>query len=186
MLIWDIINESYHNIAMHEVLLPMLLIAFLASSVLTAFALSSFESRAPLNLKRSSSLQECLFPTSETYTAGFTTADGVQVSGVTTVPLSDSALGVYKVASETTHQLVQQGGKNAWEAVYAQGSYSSGGDTKGGFSLYVNGTTEFANAVASGAYGVMFGYSVMFQKNFQWNMGGKLPGGCKFISFNWI
>lgn len=161
-------------------LLPMYLTTLLLAvpAILQAFALT--KSRESLNLKRDTSLQDSLFPTSETYTAGFTTAEGVQVSGVSSVPLSDSALGVYKVASETTHELVQQGGKNAWQAVYNEGSYSSGG-TKGGFSFYVNGTTEFASALSAGAYGVMFGYSVMFEQNFQWNMGGKLPGGCKFV-----
>lgn len=163
-------------------LLPMLFTALLASCAVPALALSKLREHSSTQFKRNPSLQECLFPSSETYTSGFTTAAGIQVTGVKTVPLSDSTLGVYKVASGYTHDLVQQGGKAAWQAVYNQGSYNpASGGTKGGFSFYVNGTQEFSSALASGVYGVMFGYSVMFQQDFQWNLGGKLPGACKFI-----
>jgi len=124
-----------------------------------------------------SGLQDYLFPAFHTYNSGFTTADGVEVDGVSSIGLSDSALNVIKVTSGLTHNVVQQDGKTAWQAVYPQGSWNPSNAPKGGFGLYVNGTDDFKAAVAAGANQVIFGYSIMFQDGFEWNMGGKIPGG---------
>lgn len=130
------------------------------------------------------SLQNSLFPTSHTYSSGFTTASNVSVPGVASVPLSDSSLNVNKVASGLTHNVVQQSGKTAWAAFYPKGSWSPTNTPKGGLGFYVNGTNDFSKAAAAGAKQVIFGYSVMFQQGWQWNIGGKLPGGCKSSSMH--
>ncbi|TDL19278.1 hypothetical protein BD410DRAFT_830416 [Rickenella mellea] len=123
------------------------------------------------------SLKTNLFPSGYTYASGFTTASGVSANGVTPVALSDSVLNVIKATSGLTHNVVSQNGKTAWEAVYPKGSYNPSGTPKGGFGFYLGGSDKFQTAVQGGAKQVIFGYSVMFQKGFQWNMGGKLPGG---------
>lgn len=124
-------------------------------------------------------LQNFLFPDFHTYSNGFTTAAGISVTNVTTVALSDSALNVIGVQSGLTHTVVTHSGKTAWQANYPNGSYNPSNTPLGGFGFYVNGTTPFTKAIASGASQVMFGYSVMFQQGFEWNMGGKIPGGCE-------
>ena len=128
-------------------------------------------------------LQDDLFPSFHTYTAGFTTASGISVPGVTTVSLSDSALNVIKVQSGLTHNVVTQAGKTAWEAIYPEGSWNPSNTPLGGFGFYLGGSDEFADAIAAGANQVIFGYSVMFQDGFEYNMGGKLPGGCTLSPF---
>ena len=128
--------------------------------------------------KQRRSLQSNLFPSFHTYSSGFTTASGISVSGVSTVSLSDSALNVIKVQSGLTHNVVQQNGKTAWEAVYPEGSYNPSHTPLGGFGFYLGGSDAFADAIAAGANQVIFGYSIMFQDDFEWNMGGKIPGGC--------
>lgn len=145
---------------------------------------STFISPAVISLALSLSVQadlaSNLFPTGYTYSNGFTTASGVSVPGVSTVALSDSALNVIKVTSGLTHTVVQENGKTAWAAFYPQGSWNPSNTPRGGFGFYVNGSTPFLHQIQGGAEEVMFGYSVMFQSDWEWNMGGKLPGGCEF------
>lgn len=125
------------------------------------------------------SLSSNLFPSQYSYSAGFTTASGVDVTGITNVPLSDSSLNVIKVTSGLTHDVVEVSGKTAWQAIYPEGSWNPSNTPKGGFGFYVNGTDEFLAAIQEGASEVVFAYSVMFQEGWEWNMGGKLPGGCE-------
>jgi hypothetical protein len=77
-----------------------------------------------------------------------------------------------------THNIVKRAGKTAWEAIYPAGSFSPGNALRGGFGFYVNGMSDFRDAVQGGATEVMFGYSVAFQAGWEWVKGGKLPGGC--------
>ena len=44
----------------------------------------------------------------------------------------------------------------------------------------MNGTDNFHSAVTGGSTDVLFSYSVMFKDGFEFNMGGKIPGACKF------
>ncbi|TDL21278.1 hypothetical protein BD410DRAFT_790052 [Rickenella mellea] len=118
-----------------------------------------------------------IFPSGYTYSAGFTTASGISVNGVSTVELSDNSLNVIKVTSGTTHKVVEQDGKTAWEADYPKGSWNPTGSPKGGFGFYVGGNDAFQSAIKAGAKQVIFVYSLKFQDGFQWNKGGKLPGG---------
>lgn len=147
----------------------------LSLAVLSLFAAPSLIIATPLQKR---TLQDDLFPSFHTYTAGFTTASGISVPGVSTVALSDSALNVIKVQSGLTHNVVTQAGKTAWEAVYPQGSWNPSNTPLGGFGFYLGGSNAFKAAIAAGAKQVTFGYSVMFQDGFEFNMGGKIPGGC--------
>lgn len=125
------------------------------------------------------SLQDSLFPSFHTYESGFTTASGIDVSGVKKVDLSDDALNVFQVQSGMTHNVVDINGKTAWEAVYAKGSWNPSNKPLGGFGFYVSGSDEFKDAMKD-AKEVVYGYSVMFEEGFSFNKGGKLPGGCAY------
>ena len=61
-------------------------------------------------------------------------------------------------------------------AVFPKGSCSLS-NTNGGFSFYSPGPE---NVDLTTAKEVTFGYSVMFEEGFQFNMGGKLPGLCEY------
>ena len=52
--------------------------------------------------------------------------------------------------------------------------------------FYLNGSDAFVSAVEKGATEVVFAYSIMFQEGFEFNMGGKIPGGCTFTCFVFI
>ena len=128
-------------------------------------------------------LVSLLFPPGLSYSNGFTTANGVDISGVSHVALSDGALNV-RSSSGLGHPVVQQSGKTAWEAFYPRGSYKPSARPLGGFGFYAAGNNAFRDATNAGAKEVVLSYSVMFENGFDFNMGGKLPGGCK--SFNII
>jgi hypothetical protein len=58
-------------------------------------------------------------------------------------------------------------------AIFPKGSHARSNATNGGFSFYAPGPQ---NVDLTTAKEVTFGYSVMFERGFQFNMGGKLPG----------
>lgn len=127
------------------------------------------------------SLSTSLFPTGHTYAHGFTTASGVSVSGVSSTSLSDSSLNVIK-SGQLAHTVVTENGKTAWRADYPEGSWNPDNTPVGGFGFYLGGSDAFMDALPS-AKQVVFSYSVMFQSGFEWNKGGKMPGGCELLSF---
>ncbi|EJD05556.1 uncharacterized protein FOMMEDRAFT_145058 [Fomitiporia mediterranea MF3/22] len=127
--------------------------------------------------KKPNDLGRKLFPRQYHYHHGFTSAFGVFIPGVTPVFLDDDALNVDDVENNTSHDLVVQEGKVAWEAIYPEGSWNPSNVPRGGFGLYIGGSDEFVEATAKGADEVMLSYSVMFESGFEWNKGGKLPGG---------
>lgn len=157
---------------------------FAIITLLLSFAASALALVVPAHVRairhQQRSLQDTLFPSYHTYSSGFTTASGVSVPGVSKVDLSDSALNVEKLTSGTTHNVVKQEGKTAWEAVYPKGSWNPSHTPRGGFGFYVGGSDEFAKAIKKGANEVIFSYSVFFEDGFEFNKGGKLPGGCKY------
>lgn len=121
---------------------------------------------------------------------GFTTSHIADSPPVSVVPLTDKALGVHKVTSATTHNLVQppipvdrDDSQCAWEALYPEGSINPGNKTvpAGGFGFYLRGPPEFAHALNHPATGaeVVFGYDVLFEEGFDFRKGGKLPGICE-------
>jgi Polysaccharide lyase 14 len=131
-----------------------------------------------------SALQAQLFPPSQSFLSGFTTSPYVNMSHISHVALTDSALGVTKVSSGTEHPVVPGPGtdEDAWEATYPEGSYSpSSGAVLGGFGFYLSGPSSFSSQL-SDATEVLTSYSVRFEEDWEWQKGGKLPGQCDFLS----
>ena len=69
--------------------------------------------------------------------------------------------------------------KTAWEAFYAKGSISPKTEKPGGMGFYLSGPPDFAKVLDKGATEAMFSYRVMFQHDWEWVKGGKLPGTCE-------
>ena len=92
-----------------------------------------------------------LFPVPPSRIAsGFTTSTAVRIPNVVNVELSDTALGVHKVTGHTTHNVVTtDDGKQAWEAVFPEGSINPGNKEAphGGFGFYLKGTQTFERAL---------------------------------------
>lgn len=124
-----------------------------------------------------SSLQSWLFPPALTLLSGFTTSPYVSLPQITTAQLADKSLGVIKVESGTNHSIAPGPNRNesAWEAVYPAGSYNPNGAIRGGFGFYLQGPEFFAQGLAT-ANEVLTSYSVMFESDWDWVEGGKLPG----------
>jgi hypothetical protein len=100
------------------------------------------------------------------------------------LPISDTTFRPTKDIKTLTHNTVMSPGPNAkpaMEAVFPQGSWSLRPGSVGGFSFYAPGPQGVDLTIAKEA---TFGYSVMFENGWQWNMGGKLPGFCEpfFVS----
>jgi hypothetical protein len=77
-----------------------------------------------------------------------------------------------------THNAVMSPGNNpklAMEAVFDEGSWALNPGSDGGFSFYAPGPQHVDLTLAKEA---TFGYSVMFEEGWEWNLGGKLPGLC--------
>ena len=94
------------------------------------------------------------------------------------LPISDSTFRPIEEARSLTHNTVMSPGPNpklAMEAVYAKGSWDLHRGSDGGFSFYAPGPQDVDLTLAKEA---TFGYSVMFEEGWKWNLGGKLPGFC--------
>ncbi|ETW74606.1 polysaccharide lyase family 14 protein [Heterobasidion irregulare TC 32-1] len=119
--------------------------------------------------------------------------------GISLTPLTDAALGVHKLSHPhiLTHRVVcppvphtavaiatasassvqDANEKEAWEAIYIKGSINPAGAVKGGFGFYLGGPEDFqARLMHEGAEEVLMAYEVMFEKDWEWAKGGKLPG----------
>lgn len=116
-------------------------------------------------------LLSALFPVPlKSGSEAWTTAEGAAHA----LPLSDATLRPIKVLSALSHSYVNApDGKKAMKAHYPKGSYTFGKGHDGGFSMYSPGPS---NVDLTTAKEVTLGYSVMFDKNFLWAKGGKLPG----------
>ncbi|RPD55684.1 hypothetical protein L226DRAFT_448466, partial [Lentinus tigrinus ALCF2SS1-7] len=109
-----------------------------------------------------------LFPisSSKTWTTSSASDDAL--------PLSDGTLGVTKLISSLTHKYVTApDGKYSMQAHYPKGSYTFTHEPQGGFSFYATGPDNFNLENAKEA---TLSYSVYFEDDFDFNMGGKLPG----------
>lgn len=95
---------------------------------------------------------------------------------VNQIDLSDQGVNLTKEAGGLPHDLVPAPGAgvtgDAWRASYPKGSYNPSGEPKGGFGFYFAGPDD----IWDGADQILFSYAVYFPDNFQFNMGGKLPG----------
>lgn len=89
------------------------------------------------------------------------------------IALSDEALRATKVIARLTHPVVEAQGKKAMQITYRQGSYAYRSKALGGVSFYAPGPVgqSITNAKV-----LTFSFSVLFEKGFQFNIGGKLPG----------
>lgn len=106
--------------------------------------------------------------------SGWTTTNGV--SGA--LPLSDATLKPQKLLSTLSHKYTPApDGKLAMQAHYPKGSYTFGHGVEGGISFYSAGPTNVDLTTAKEA---TLGYSVMFDQDFEFQKGGKLPGLCKY------
>ena len=126
--------------------------------------------------KTGSSLISALMPVDvkTTGNSGWTTTNGV--SGA--LPLSDATLKPQKLLSALPHKYIPApDGKLAMQAHYPQGSYTFGHGVEGGISFYSAGP---GNVDLTTAKEATLGYSVMFDKDFEFQKGGKLPGLCMY------
>ncbi|KAI0073586.1 hypothetical protein K474DRAFT_1666433 [Panus rudis PR-1116 ss-1] len=101
---------------------------------------------------------------------------------VSYVPFDDHALGVHKVTSRTTHNVVKppisdEQHTEAWEAIFHKGSINPGNKEAppGGFGFYLRGPDEFSGKLRESDE-VLFSYEVLFEPGWIWQKGGKLPG----------
>lgn len=119
------------------------------------------------------SLIKALFPVSQPKSS-FSTAAGSENK----LPLSDATLRPLAAIKDLTHAYVQSPGDDsrlAMKAHYPKGSVALGHGSDGGISFYSPGpdSIDWTNAQE-----VTFGYSVLFPKGFDFNLGGKLFGLC--------
>lgn len=144
----------------------------------------------PCNI-RTTNMVHALIP-AITFKNGFTTSQDMKRDNrIVVVALSDSTLGVHKIYSKTSHNLVvppKPSGSSAlpppnkaWEAFYPKGSINPGGTNPGGFGFYLSGPASFAKQLQDGAKEVIMSYRVMLQKEWEWVKGGKMPGWCEYL-----
>lgn len=90
------------------------------------------------------------------------------------LPLNDNTLGVTKLLTSLSHNYVKApDGKFSVQAHYPKGSYTYTHKPQGGFSFYAKGPDNFNLENAKEA---TLSYSVYFEEDFDFNLGGKLPG----------
>jgi hypothetical protein len=117
------------------------------------------------------SLTDKLFP-SGFGKESWTTAEGIDGA----LPLSDATLKPTKVLKALSRDIVKApDGKLGMQAHYPKGSYTFGHDPQGGFSFYAKGPSDVDLSTALEA---TFGYSVYFEEDFDYQLGGKLLGFC--------
>jgi len=120
--------------------------------------------------------------TDELFPSGFgkefwTTADGIDGAR----PLSDVTLRPTNVLSALSRDVVKApDGKLGMQAHYPKGSYTFGHDPLGGFSFYAKGPSDVDLSIALEA---TFGYSVFFEEDFDYQLGGKLLGFCGWYHY---
>jgi hypothetical protein len=125
-------------------------------------------------------MKDLLFPIPHTrISCGFTTSTADAPPAVEAVGLNDRELGVHKVTSRTPHDIVEapHTAIPSYEAFYPKGSVNPAGPLPGGFGFYLGGPPAFSEALKHATEAVL-SYSVMFESEWEWVKGGKLPGIC--------
>lgn len=136
-------------------------------------------------------MERVLFPPSTSASARFSwsTCTSLESDFVTKFPLDDRVLNVHRVSSRTSHNIVVPPPpisssahcvppEQAWEAFYPKGSINPTNKIAGGFGFYMSGPADFRDSLRE-ASEVLVSYSVMFQSDFEWQKGGKMPGICE-------
>ena len=130
-------------------------------------------------------MERLLFPTEKRLHNAWTTCLKIEKHGVEILPLDDRKLQVHKVRSSTSHHLVSPPSDDgsaapnaAWEALYPKGSINPKNSIPGGFGFYLSGPPRFQAGLKT-ANEVLLSYSVMFDKDWDFVKGGKLPGICE-------
>ena len=141
-------------------------------------------------------MQDWLFPKEFTYAEAWTTSAFVDLPYVKFEALDDNTLGMHGVTPRTSHPVVPAPGfssiyehdkkvQKAWEALYPKGSINPQGSIAGGFGFYLSGPPKFKQMLQSGdVREVLFSYSVLFEQDFDWVKGGKLPGACEPLHYS--
>ena len=129
-------------------------------------------------------MERHLFPT-EKFQLAWTTCSKIDNPMIEKLLLGDHQLGVHKLAPSTSHHLVSPPSgagpaapSAAWEAFYPKGSINPKNSIPGGFGFYLSGPLEFQAGLRT-AKEVIFSYSVMFDEEWDFVKGGKLPGICE-------
>ncbi|KAK7691402.1 hypothetical protein QCA50_004801 [Cerrena zonata] len=128
-----------------------------------------------------------LFPVpSSSVKTGFTTSisAGDKLPQIQILPLLDEVLGVHRVNNRTTHQLTvppsaDDDHAQAWEAFFPEGCINPGNKVApmGGFGFFMKGPNDFATELGKAtSTHVLFNYEVLFESEWEWRKGGKLPG----------
>jgi hypothetical protein len=127
-------------------------------------------------------MERHLFPTDKQLQSAWTTCSKIKRSGIEISSLDDHKLQVHKITPTTSHCLVSPPGdvrpaapSAACEALYPKGSINPRNSIPGGFGFYLSGPSGFQAGLGT-ANEVLFSYSVMFEKEWDFAKGGKLPG----------
>lgn len=127
------------------------------------------------------------------FECGFTTCSSLQLPNVAHLNLTDEELAVHRVTSRTSHNIVrppepigldqslvsENVPSEAWEAFYPKGSINPSGAIAGGFGFYLSGPDSFSQSLEHSTTEAILSYRMMFQENWEWVKGGKLPGICQ-------
>ncbi|KAA1477666.1 hypothetical protein DENSPDRAFT_844847 [Dentipellis sp. KUC8613] len=118
-----------------------------------------------------SSVEQMLFPKGRGSSSWTTASD---LSGA--IPLSDATFRPTKLIKSLSHTYMQSPGpdsKLSMQAKYPEGSWTYDHDPAGGLSFYAPGPEDVDLSTAKE---VTFGYAIMFENDFEWKKGGKIPG----------
>ena len=178
---------SYSDLVFFTGLLSMNLLALLLPLIPLPFYP---QPRQPVQLITDTFMDGSLFPESHLYDSAWTTSPLVTRPDVAFVDLSNDALGVHRIDRRRSPFEVVPAPKSsagalhkAWQAYFPRGSINPKGEIPGGLGFYLSGPKRFRERLPD-AKEVIFGYSVMFENDWEWVKGGKLPGICMCRLFN--
>lgn len=140
----------------------------------------------PVLLNSTFNMDSFLFPATHNYSEAWTTSSNIVNPNVRKVDLSNEALGVRRINARPPScdvvpapNVSSDNPQKAWRAFFPKGSINPKGEIPGGFGFYLGGPNFFEEQLQS-AQEVIFGYSILFQEDWEWVKGGKLPGACRY------
>ncbi|KAL5529872.1 hypothetical protein ACEPAF_6129 [Sanghuangporus sanghuang] len=127
-------------------------------------------------------MENWLFPENYTYSSAWSTSSLISNPNILNVEISLTDLGARRVDRRRPPCEVVPAPniscpkpQKAWRAVYPEGSINPSGAIPGGFGYYLGGPKDFQEKLRTASEAI-FGYSVLFQEEWEWVKGGKLPG----------